>query len=726
MAQGDPCSDYIEYARDFIDSGEVDSQEVGYKLEIIGRLGRAREALLSDDDDWLALLDEGFSNENNLVDWRSANVLTKWFKSQPNPASNALRGLWSEDDIPPSERIRSFLRLVPGDSNFEGTGTRLRPISVLLMALGHSYPPYKFIEFDSAYRRTGHPLPSDGRDEGAVYEHALTFLDKLIQCSNERPHDRLEAQSIVWWVENNLTDGDAYRDYARVGVELLGSTTSHRWDDESFRQYLRSNLSLARQWMLSGDNRWSEKLKREADISDHLITKPRSGIVREWLESVKDAVAIDILPLWTDGGMSRSDRVQAFMTQIPRELKLDFDSRLWLASLLLMALGDEYPLFNVAHFDAAYNRTGHPRPAKDADEATTFAHGLRFLDQLIEHGQGELRHRVHAQSVVWCRETQHPNTDGGAQPAGSSKPSPNPLDELADELMLDAGILRRVERLLKDKRQVIFQGPPGTGKTHVAQRMARCVAGSPNRVRIVQFHPSYAYEDFVQGFRPTLDGDRHGFKLRDGPLLEMATRAREADDEIHVLVIDEINRGSLSKVFGELYFLLEYRDIEMRLQYSDKPFSMPKNLWIIGTMNTADRSIALVDLALRRRFYFVEFHPDRPPVRGLLRRWLHERHPGMGWIADVVDRANEKLLDRHAAIGPSYFMKDTGLDEETVEMIWEHNVLPYIEEQLYGERDRLDDFKLDRLRQTAEGEIEPDAGADNELEELLDSGDASD
>ena len=83
MAQGDPCSDYIEYARDFIDSGEVDSQEVGYKLEIIGRLGRAREALLSDDDDWLALLDEGFSNENNLVDWRSANVLTKWFKSQP-------------------------------------------------------------------------------------------------------------------------------------------------------------------------------------------------------------------------------------------------------------------------------------------------------------------------------------------------------------------------------------------------------------------------------------------------------------------------------------------------------------------------------------------------------------------------------------------------------------------------------------------------------------------
>ena len=245
-------------------------------------------------------------------------------------------------------------------------------------------------------------------------------------------------------------------------------------------------------------------------------------------------------------------------------------------------------------------------------------------------------------------------------------------------------------------------------------------------MRLVQFHPSYAYEDFVQGFRPTLEGGSHGFTLRDGPLLEMARRAREADDAIHVLVIDEINRGNLSKVFGELYFLLEYRDVEMRLQYSDEPFSLPKNLWIIGTMNTADRSIALVDLALRRRFYFVEFHPDKAPVQGLLRSWLEVNANGMEWVADIVDRANEKLSDRHAAIGPTYFMRKDGLDEEMVGLIWEHNVLPYIEEQLYGERDRLDDFKLDRLRQRAEGEIEPDAGADNELEELLDSGDASD
>ncbi|MYA61488.1 MAG: AAA domain-containing protein, partial [Dehalococcoidia bacterium] len=162
--------------------------------------------------------------------------------------------------------------------------------------------------------------------------------------------------------------------------------------------------------------------------------------------------------------------------------------------------------------------------------------------------------------------------------------------------------------------------------------------------------------------------------------------------------IDEINRGNIAKLFGELYFLLEYRDRDIRLQYSNDTFSMPPNLYIIGTMNTADRSIALVDLALRRRFYFMEFHPDRPPIKGLLHRWLESRSPGMIWVGDVVDRANELLSDDpHAAIGPSYFMK-SGLNEESVDRIWEHSVMPYIEERLFGAVDRLAEFGLDRLR----------------------------
>ena len=287
---------------------------------------------------------------------------------------------------------------------------------------------------------------------------------------------------------------------------------------------------------------------------------------------------------------------------------------------------------------------------------------------------------------------------------------------IADELLLDPAFFHDIESCLEDesKRQAIFQGPPGTGKTYVARRLAERLAGSPERVRLVQFHPSYAYEDFVQGFRPTLKDGQAGFALRDGPLVEMAERAREAPNEKHFLIIDEINRGNLAKVFGELYFLLEYRDHAMHLQYAgegDEPFSLPKNLYLIGTMNTADRSIALVDQALRRRFHFFEFHPDKPPINGLLKRWLEREGLGMEWLPGVLERANGKL-DRQGAIGPSYFMgTKRGLDEETARRIWKHSVLPYVEEQLYGERDRLAEFDLDRLRREATGEPEPDGDA---------------
>ena len=284
---------------------------------------------------------------------------------------------------------------------------------------------------------------------------------------------------------------------------------------------------------------------------------------------------------------------------------------------------------------------------------------------------------------------------------------PNDLRELAKELFLTepGDFLHRIEELLDDKKQVIFQGPPGTGKTYVAQELAEHLARPEGSVTLVQMHPSYAYEDFVRGFRPTLQQGQAGFELRDGPLLQAAEQARRRPGAKHFLIIDEVNRGNLAKVFGELYFLLEYRKRPIRLQYQrdgEKDFSLPENLLIIGTMNTADRSIALVDLALRRRFYFVEFHPDAEPIRGLLRRWLAEKAPHMQWVADVLDRANEKLgRHRHAAIGPSHFMRDS-LDDAAVKRIWQHSVLPYVEERLFGEDDRLGEFALDALRRSGD------------------------
>ena len=304
-----------------------------------------------------------------------------------------------------------------------------------------------------------------------------------------------------------------------------------------------------------------------------------------------------------------------------------------------------------------------------------------------------------------------------------ASPSPSLLAELADALYFeDASHLENIVALLKDKRQVIFHGPPGTGKTYVAKELAMHLAGADGSVEIVQFHPSYAYEDFIQGYRPTLDGGQLGYELKDGPLLRAAKRAEEERDADHFLIIDEINRGNLGKVFGELYYLLEYREEGIQLQYSheeDEEFSLPGNLYVIGTMNTADRSIALVDWALRRRFHFVEFHPDKPPVNAVLREWLSERARGMEWVADVLDKANALLKGRdeaEAAVGPSYFMQE-GLDEEKVGRIWKHSVLPYIEERLFGASGVADEFALEKLRREARGggaSQDDDAGGDEE------------
>ena len=305
---------------------------------------------------------------------------------------------------------------------------------------------------------------------------------------------------------------------------------------------------------------------------------------------------------------------------------------------------------------------------------------------------------------VWQDWSPAKGSDGnGHRVHGPDDPPPpcgNGFTSLADALYLPADFLEEVNALLEDKKQVIFQGPPGTGKTYVARILAEHIAGSKDRVTLVQFHPSYDYVDFVQGYRPALMDGQPGFNLQDGPLLRAAKNA--AGDESgakHFLIIDEINRGNLAKVFGELYFLLEYRNEDVRLQYSDEPFRLPENLYIIGTMNTADRSIALVDLALRRRFYFVEFHPDKWPIQGLLGRYLDDKSPGMAWVADVVDEANKRLSNEpNAAIGPSYFMKP-GLDEAAVRRIWKYGVLPYIEERLFGQdAARLAEFDLDRLR----------------------------
>ena len=464
------------------------------------------------------------------------------------------------------------------------------------------------------------------------------------------------------------------------------------------------------------DDAWPELLK-SAFHSVNLVPWQAYDDYWKWAKANRGDAAAALQALWA--APPGAPAVTAFLDLTPSDVVKSPGNRLAIASFLMATVDErEFPVYRWEPFHKAAELVEEEPPDAAPPGGPRYQATLDFLDRVIQEAALRdlvLADRLEAQAVVWCVTKWNPldewpekdrkaflafRGDAAAEPEDEGpRPAEDPapastLGELAERLTLPVDFLEEVSLLLRTKGQVIFHGPPGTGKTRVALDLAAHLAEGDERVELVQFHPSYAYEDFVEGFRPSPDGS--GFVLRPGPLKRLAEAAKK-DPRPHVLVIDELNRGNLSSVLGELYFLLEYRDRPATLQYSDEPFRLPENLWLIGTMNTADRSIALIDAALRRRFFFIDFFPDQGALSSFLRTWLAGNRPEMSWVADVVERANEELGDRDIAIGHSHFLK-SDLDDEWIERIWRHSILPYLAEQLFGQEGRLEAFTLDRLR----------------------------
>lgn len=277
------------------------------------------------------------------------------------------------------------------------------------------------------------------------------------------------------------------------------------------------------------------------------------------------------------------------------------------------------------------------------------------------------------------------------------------LDYSLEQCSIDSGFdintLKRWINAINRKGQIIFYGPPGTGKTYMAENLARhLIGGGDGLMEIVQFHPAFAYEDFIQGMRPqTREDGTLDYPLVPGRFIEFCMKAKQRKD-LCVIIIDEINRADLAKVFGELLYLLEFsvngrRNREIPLA-SGKNFAIPNNVRIIGTMNTADRSIALVDHALRRRFAFIHLGPNYE----ILQEYHSKKNTGfpVDKLKSVLKQLNDRINDPHYELGISFFLCENLADE--IEDIWVQEVEPFLEEYYFDHLEYVDDFRWESVR----------------------------
>ena len=277
--------------------------------------------------------------------------------------------------------------------------------------------------------------------------------------------------------------------------------------------------------------------------------------------------------------------------------------------------------------------------------------------------------------------------DSNPSPKKSEQIPTYTKDDFLKEVFMDDKEYSKLRALLLNKKNIILQGAPGVGKTFSAKRLAYSIMGEKDesRIEFIQFHQNYSYEDFMMGYRPNDDG---GFELKKGVFYKFCKRAQNNPDKDYFFIIDEINRGNLSKIFGELLMLIErdYRNTEIKLAYNDESFCVPDNLYLIGMMNTADRSLAMIDYALRRRFSFFEMKP------GFQTEGFKKYQEAIGdekfdRIIDAVVSLNQEIekddsLGSGFCIGHSYFCtnKPTDIDNMWLENIIEYDIKPMLRE----------------------------------------------
>ncbi|HEX8433395.1 MAG TPA: AAA family ATPase [Longimicrobium sp.] len=731
IANREKLAEAIEICRAiWADLPSFDQEERDYKLKISERIRAAINAAASGGD-FLPLLKKAFSKPNNLTDFRAHGRFIEWATANPQLAREALLALVAVD-LNAAARVDRFLSLVP-TSIVAGIGGWLSIASFFLFGSDPAtFPIYRSTPLQTAERVLGYPESPPARSSaGGTYAHHATFVREFgqeVRSAGVPLRDMLDAQSLIFtlakksggefatWRDESPTittgkDERVARDAATVSptadlaarIERFhkeyGYPTREDMTDlrarEDFESYLNDVLD-------SDEPRWR---MLQTIVSSHVYGSPgpQSGLNRyinnaDEAESKRLQETLRYLLRGTAPLAARLDRV------LDGDLKIPGLGESGAMKLLaIMRPTDVVPVFPFRgpKGKAALMAGLELQPPAAGTRGELAARANEMIVERLSPYFGDDAHGM-KRFLYWLADPRRGG--GGTEPP---RPETEALDRLADDLLVEPGFMADMVEMLRERKQVILYGPPGTGKTYLARALMEHLAPSPTRYTVVQFHPSYSYEDFVQGYRPEAgENGQLGYRLKAGPLMRLAEAAAADPSREYVLLIDEINRGNLPKIFGELLYLLEYRDQAVTPMYGEEgeEFSLPSNLLVIGTMNTADRSIALVDAALRRRFHFVALFPDEGPLAGFLARWLERNRPEMAHVAPLVTALNRELKERlgvNAQVGHSYFTRGD-LSERTLARVWAHDIMPFLEDQLFGQEAELTRFTLDALRGAAD------------------------
>ncbi len=430
-----------------------------------------------------------------------------------------------------------------------------------------------------------------------------------------------------------------------------------------------------------------------------------------------------------DENVALDTRVNDFKTGVrdlySGNMKRLADDERTVASLLTCKYPDRYTFYQFDVYQHICNYFGYAKQPV----GKRFSHFMRIINAFAaEYGEQvqqlfatqieKFNHKplnLAIQTLFWCMKDFMKSKLSGSTDAVSKNEyealmdkilEQNPTSETSNakkyiradflsEVYMNGEDHDRLSALLKEKKNIILQGAPGVGKTFSAERLAYSLMGEKDdsRVTFVQFHQNYSYEDFVMGYKPTENG---GFELKNGVFYKACIQAQNDPDKDYFFIIDEINRGNLSKIFGELLMLIEndYRGKEVTLAYNGEQFSVPKNLYIIGMMNTADRSLALIDYALRRRFSFFEMRPGfdtdgfKTYQKSLGDETFDEVIKGIKELNTAIEK--DDSLGSGFCIGHSYFCGKTSVEKGWLRNVIDFDIAPMLREYWFDDKTRAD------------------------------------